>query len=87
MDECVNNRCEQCKNAKRLKESVLCNCVGGEERIKWRTYDKIDTGKERIAREDGDVSKVYRHDFVPRTEGGSETTPLEHYIVYFANEL
>ena len=85
--ECVNNRCEQCKNAKRLKESVLCNCVGGEERIKWKTYDKIDTGKERVAREDGDVSKVYRHDFVPRTEGGSETTPLEHYIVYFANDL
>ena len=85
--ECVNNRCPNCCNAKRLKESVLCKCVGGEERIKWKTYDKIDTGKERVAREDGDVSKVYRHDFVPRTEGGSETTPLEHYIVYFANDL
>ena len=41
--ECVNNRCPNCCNAKRLKESVLCKCVGGEERIKWKTYDKIDT--------------------------------------------
>jgi hypothetical protein len=87
--ECVNNRCPHCRGAKRLKESVLCKCVGDprQERIKWKTYDKIDTGKERVAREDGDVSKVYRHDFVPRTEGGSETTPLEDYITYFANDL
>ena len=31
--------------------------------------------------------KYSRHDFVPRTEGGSETTPLEDYITYFANDL
>ena len=87
--ECVNNCCPHCKNAKRLTETVLCNCVGDgtTQRIKWKTYDKIDTGKERIAGEDGDVSKVYRHDFVSRTEGGSESTQLAHYITYFANNL
>ena len=31
------------------------------------------------------MMQVYRH--VPRTGGDSETTPSEHYIVYFANEL
>ena len=87
--DCVNNVCGDCGAGKRLLTHVLCPCITdtSQPRIKWKTYDQIDTGKERVAREDGSVTKVFRHDFVARTDGASESTPLQDYIDYFTKEL
>ena len=85
---CATNQCDQCKDAKRLRGSVLCGCVKDTDRIKWMRYEEIDTGKTRVSREDGTISKVLRHDFVRQgTEEDTETTTLGAFLEHFVSKL
>ena len=87
--QCVSNDCTDCCGAARL-ESILCDCIGDHDvtRMEWKQYEKIDTHKTKIAREDGHESKVYRWDFKTQSTPSDPTgTPIATFLEYFANDL
>ena len=88
--QCVSNDCTDCCGAARLQSEVLCSGIGDHNttRMEWKMYEKIDTHKTRIAREDGHESKVYRWDFKTQSTVGDPTgTPIATFIDYFADDL
>jgi hypothetical protein len=88
--QCVANSCTACCGAKKLTSSVLCPCIGDHDlaQIKWKRYDKIDTLKTRIAREDGHESKVFRWDFKPQTSTTNvDGTSFTTFLQYFQKDL
>ena len=64
--------------------------VGGHDlaQIKWKGYDKIDTLKTRITREDGHESNVFRWDFKPQPSATNvDDTSFATFLEYFQKDL